>query len=1703
MTSISNEAAATLAGDKKQYADRLQQPLAIVGYACRLSGGIENPDDLWEMCTRRRTGWSEVPKDRFNQDAFHHPNPSKTGCLNPIGGYFLQDDITRFDASFFNISAQEATSMDPQQRLLLECTFEALESAGTPKESIAGRDIGVFIGGNFADYEVNNVRDVDTIPMFQATGCAPSLLSNRISYCFDFKGPSMTFDTACSSSLVALHSAVQSVRSGESESAIVGGARINLLPDFFVTMSLSQLFNDTGRVCAFDDRSQSGFGRGEGVGCIVIKPLDAALRDGDKIRALIAGSGVNQDGKTNGITVPNGTAQEELIRQVYSRAGIDPHQCGFAEMHGTGTKVGDPIEAASVNRALTKAGRSARDPLLIGSVKSNVGHLEGASGIVSVIKSAMMLEKGMALPNANYETPNPKIPMSDWHMKVLKSTKPFPRTKRFISVSNYGFGGTNAHAVLEKPPLRKMTTMAGFFGQQDDTPWKLFVLSANNQESLETRMRDMNVYVEQRPEVFEKLLAGNIAYTLGQRRSHLLYRIAIPARSSDELGQALASAKATSFRSVANPTLGFVFTGQGAQWAQMGSQLMQDSPVFKKALEEVDACLKQFGASFSIIDELAKDASESQVNSAHVSQPACTAVQIGLTAVLKSWGITAHGVTGHSSGEIGSAYAAGVLSLTDAMAAAYYRGQATLKLKANHPEVSGGMIAVGCGAEEAKTHIKTVSGYLTVACVNSPTSVTISGEKDAVLELEKKLNEQSIFNRVLKVDMGYHSKLMGLVADEYMSNIKSIVPKTDSNVVFYSSLLGRVAQPSELGPQYWVDNLTNPVLFDDAVKCMANADPEVRPNVLVEVGPHSALQGPVKDILKAVGPAAQKINYVPTLLRGKNATENLFNTAGALFTRGATVDFKTINFPITGGVHHVLIHDLPKYPWNHTVKYWHEARIPQKHIQRGSKRNDVLGVEASYSNAIEPTWRNIVRLDDIPWLRHHKMSGMNVFPLAGYMVMAIEAAYQRANTRGITFDKLDIREAVVSAALPLNDGVDTEMLITLRPLSDATRGYSDVWDEFRVCSWKNGSGWLEHCRGMVGAINAAKLEVGFDVEADQARNASVLKTKISDIISHSTEAVDSPKMYSLLTELGAEYGSTFQGLEKARGSWSAASGEIVVSDTAALMPKGHEAQLNVHPAFLDIFLQIVWPILGAGRPDGLGCLYMPTYVKRITVNRDMALQPGQRLKVYGQCEGTVNREKPQPTNFSMFATPMDDPEKTMIAFDNLTMTPVRAGDLSANVDARQVCYKQLWSPIEVEGERDAIAEEGKVVESNGASNGHSNGHANGNNAHAGAATPALVLEEPTVIISVSPNQNQLLKDVAANVGERLVSKPSVGVLSDDLSNKLVIVLATGGFEMQNLSEENFGHLQRLFLKSSSVMWIYRDDPSNEATPEANMAPGMMRSIRSETNAKLVSVGLGPNTGSTDISLSETVIDVLKTAWSDESVYKTDREFRVESGKIHIARYEHDESMNTFMGQQINEFVPYKQKFDQGERRLKMVVGSPGVLDTIHFVDEPAVPLGPQEIEIRVKATGMNFKDVVVSMGQLFQPYIGVECAGIVSSVGSEVTNVKVGQSVMAMSHGAYATFARCPATSAAVLPQNLTFESGSTVPVVFCTAYYGLYDLARMQPGEKILIHAAAGGVGQAAIMLAQYTGAEIFATVGSQEKKNFLMKTYKIPENR
>ncbi|KAK4211896.1 polyketide synthase [Rhypophila decipiens] len=1646
-------------------------PIAIVGMACRMPGNVSTPAEFWELCTRARSGYTEIPKERFNNARFYHPNPGKGGGSNPVGGSFLNVDLAAFDAPFFGLTEKEAISMDPQQRLLLECTFEALENAGIPKHTIVGKDVGVFIGGSFPEYESHLFRDSDTIPMHQATGCAYAMQSNRISHFFDLRGPSFTSDTACSSSMVAIHLACQSLRTGETSTALVGGCHLNMLPEFWISFSTCRLLSDTGRSFSFDNRG-TGFGRGEGCGMIVLKPLDQAIRDNDPIRAVIAGTGLNQDGKTPGITMPNGKAQEDLMRQVYGNFGLDPNACGFVEAHGTGTRVGDPIEATALHNVLGQK-RSVRDPLWIGSVKSNIGHLEGASGIAGVIKAALMLERGFILPNYDFKQPNPKIPWKEWNMKVPVTQRPWPRGKKYISVNNFGFGGTNGHVVLEAAPFRgQKHNVAG-----DDTPEKsgqgrkLYVLTANDKAALTQLLKNIVVYLEQRPEIFQMDLTSNLAYTLGQRRSLLQWRVAIPALNSFELIEAINGEKYTQGKEVEPLRLGFIFTGQGAQWYAMGRELYLQYPTFTKSIDRADKCLAALGSGWSLIEELHRDATTSKISEAHISQPSCTAIQLALVDLLRTWAIHPDAVAGHSSGEIAAAYAAGIIDFDSAMAIAYHRGRLIPILKEKFPDLRGRMMAVGGTKEEFLPIIEGLQEKeVRIACYNSPSSLTISGDEPALAELEKICEEKQLFNRRLVVDVAYHSHHMNLVAKEYRASIAHLPPPVPTKVRFHSSLHGHLIDGTELQSNYWVDNLTCAVRFNEALQSMLEPVGEHKygVNMLVELGPHSGLQGPIKQVLKEVGGNAPKIPYASALIRKRDSVETALELASSLFIKGANLNFSAINFPKSAKAP-TLLTDLPRYPWNYSSKYWQESRMTQMHKYNAGTRNDIIGTLANYSNELEPTWRNIVRLDDLPWLQHHKIQSLTMFPMSGFISMALEAASQRAAESNKEFSRFELKDVSVSKPLVIPDK-DLEMTITLRPHQEGTLVSSDVWQEFRICSWSQDQGWTEHCAGLVATTAGDDNEV--DSLGQSQDSAALFASARTSIDESQASTVLSKDMYETLSDLGVAYGPTFQGLETCQASDSYSLGEVTAQDVAKEMPNGFLTDCVVQPAFLESLIEMYWPIIGAGRRS-VNTIYLPSAVDHITISSritQLTKEPGSKLLAV--CKGQVSATNPKATKVDLLAVPGQDSLESIITVKGLTISPIIENDTQEDFNApRDLCYKLEWDPI------------------------------------LGSETPASALTAgmQIAIIHEDSNFQDLVANDLANALEQATGRlPEMGTLQTvDVSGKTCVFLnELHRTFLATMTADEFSTLQKTLTSLEGILWVVSGAYDKSLNPDANMVTGLSRTIRSETAMKFATLDLDGQTPLSEAGTAEAILKVFKAAFGSDASTTSELEFMERGGSFFTPRIVHDTDLNEYVHKETNPSVLEPTEFGEDGRALKLAVTGTGALDTIHFVDDQALesPLEADQVEFVVKAVGINFKDGLAAKGKLPIDESGIEASGIITAVGALVTTFKVGDRVAALTKGAFSTRTRTKDALAFKVPSTLSFEAAATLPLAYATAYYGLIDVGGLSEGETVVIHAAAGAVGQAAITLAQMVGAEIFVTVGNAEKKELLINEYGIP---
>lgn len=1017
---------------------------------------------------------------------------------------------------------------DPAQRLLMECTYEALENGGIPRERIAGTRTGVFIGGNYGEHRMSHMRDLDTMPSFDATGNQPAFLSGRLAYYFNLHGPTFTVDTACSSSLHALHLAVQSIRNGDSEAAVVGASNIITQPDVWVSMSMLRLFSDAGKTYAFDQRAKSGYARGEGCAVIVLKPVAQALKDNDHIFSVITHSGISHNGRTVGIVAPSPDEQEQLLRNVFTAAKINPREVGFFEAHGTGTKKGDPIEATAIYNAVGKH-FTKDEPLYIGSSKPNVGHLECASGLVSVIKGVLSLYYGFILPNADFDKENPEIPFQKWNMVVAKQQKPWPTNKKYACVNNFGFSGSNSTCILSGPPVHRKIEL-GEHGAYT-TP-RLFVLSANDEQALRTSIKELGIWLEQHAELYQTTMPRNLAYTLCQRRSHFPWRVSVVETICSGLAGSLNGHDLTPMRaSSEQPRLAFIFTGQGAQWYAMGRELLQTHPVYLDSIKRADEALRKVGAEFSIYEELTRDKETTKVGQAHVSQPICSAVQLALVDLLDSFGIKPGAVTGHSSGEIGAAYAAGALSFEGAMEAAYYRGQMIVELKKAHPELKGSMLAVGSGAVDCEPllqQINTSESKAVVACENSPSSTTISGDEAAIDRVAELFQKKGTFNRKLFVDVAYHSPHMALIAEKYLQAVSHIQPpdsRASSTVEFYSSLHARrLSSLSELGPSYWVNNLTQPVRFSTVLQHLISG---FRPDILLEVGPHAALKGPIMQTIKHlsspsrdtspstskpssgtsspnaanVAATATKLTYLSVLDRSKSAAQSALEATGALFTRGYQgIDWFNVNHNREEYERPDLVAGLYSYPWTRQ-SYWSESRIARQHRLKPFPRHDLLGVLADWSSDIEPTWRNILSARDLPWLKEYAVQGQGqrrrmVFPASGIISMVVEAAGQlhlmrrEGDVAAPEASKFEVKNLRVDEQLWLEDeDKEYEVLLTIRPGDDTGQP-----DAFRISSFEQSRGWQEHCTGFVRADSASPVRrqpLGLSRARDQSHSKTV------------------------------------------------------------------------------------------------------------------------------------------------------------------------------------------------------------------------------------------------------------------------------------------------------------------------------------------------------------------------------------------------------------------------------------------------------------------------------------------------------------------------------------------------------------------------------------------------------------------------------------
>ncbi|XRM46123.1 hypothetical protein ABZX51_009176 [Aspergillus tubingensis] len=1119
------------------------QPIAVVGMGMRLPGGVRTAEQFWDALIEKRDCSSEVPKSRYNVDGFY--SADKPGAVRTRRGYFLEDDyIGNADLSFFPaIPGFEMDELDPQQTLLMEVIWECMENAG--QTGWNGKDIGCYVGVFGEDWHELAAKETLSIPRVHAFANGAYTLSNRVSYQFNLKGPSATIMTACSSSLTALHEACQALNDGSCSSAIVAGTNMILTPSMTINMSDNTVLSPDGYCKAFDARA-NGYGRGEAVNAIYIKPLSQAIADGDNIRAVIRATSANYDGQSAKIFAPDIESQERLIRKAYQKAQIiDPSETGFFECHGTGTKIGDIVETTAIARVFGSRG------MYIGSVKTNFGHGEGASGLTGVIKAILSLERRIIPPNMHFAQPNPKIPFQKGRLAVPTQPIPWPSDrKERVSVNGFGIGGANAHVILDSWPTPRDEATESVPGHPHRS--HLLVVSAASERALQARCEAVRSYILEKPS-----LISDVAHTLGACREHLPYRTYMVASGNDTTDEPRLTQNASTSRT---NDIVFAFSGQGSQWCGMGRELMASFPGFKLDCLAMDQILQELPEppKWSIVDELQTLEDPQKMEEPVFSQTLSAAVQIALVNLLESWGIYPAAVIGHSSGEVAAAYAAKAIPLRTAIIVAYYRGLCAMSFP-----LSGGMAVVGLGINAVKKYLK---DGLVVACENGPETVNISGNRESLAAVvdQIKADNSDTFSKLLPIRVAYHSPDMKQAATVFRDLIEPYIVCNDNMIPLYSTLTGSVVNdPTQLSAGYWAANLESPVLFARAVESLLAAKKDIS-KTFIEVGPHSSLSAPLRQIIALHTSQANK--YIPTLLIDQDQARCLLQVAGELFSTGFVIDLEAIN----GKGHFVSC--LSPYPWDRQSLNWKESRLSRNWRFRQHPRHELLGSRTLESSDIEPSWRNLLSLVNVPWLGDHCVMGETQFPCAGYIGMINEAVRQISGMQDCT-----IRNLCIQAPLLLHQWEKMEIVTSAKPVKISDRVASASY-EFSIMSY-NGIEWVKHavCQAAAGT---AQLDLHLDSTHECAR------------------PVTSDFLYQELRKLGLEYGPAFRGLESIRAD------PLRYRATAVLRTEDTHA---VHPTTIDKGLQLLSVAASKGKSMQDSRPHVPVFVDTIQIGRNRPL----------------------------------------------------------------------------------------------------------------------------------------------------------------------------------------------------------------------------------------------------------------------------------------------------------------------------------------------------------------------------------------------------------------------------------------------------------------------------------------------------------------
>ncbi len=1602
------------------------EPIAIIGIGCRYPGGVRGADSFWDVLSSGRDAISHVPADRWDADALYDPDPKARGKICTRDGGFLEQ-VDQFDPWFFGISPKEAAGMDPQQRVFLEVCWEALEHAGQAG-SVYGTRTGVFAGVCSFDYAglkfaVNRPSAID--PYF-ATGNATCAVSGRTSYVLGLKGPSLSIDTACSSSLVSVHFASQSLRNRECEMALAGGVNLLLTPELSICFSQAGMLSPQGRCRTFDARA-NGYVRSEGCGVLVLKRLQDAIAAGDNVMAVIRGSAVNQDGPSGGLTVPSGPAQEEVVRLALASARLSADDISYVEAHGTGTSLGDPIEVNALVAALCQL-RRREDPLLLGSVKTNIGHAEGAAGVAGIIKVALALAHDRIPAHLHFETPNSHLNWEQLPVEVVSTLRPWPRErKRIAGVSAFGATGTNAHVIVGEAPVADRST-----SQPAGRSPQLLMISAKTPQALTALAGGYAAHLKRHASED----VADIGYSASVGRSHFRHRLAVAGASASELqdkllafqrGEKTAGAIAGE---AAAADVSFIFSGQGSQFAGMGQSLYRSEPVFREALDRCDAILSTH-LDRSIVAVMHTDTG-GLIDQTLYTQPGLFAFEYALSELWRSWGVRPAAVMGHSVGEYTAACVAGVFSLEDGLALIAARA----RLMQQTPV--GAMAAVFCTEAQASEAAAPYRQHLSVAAVNGPTLVVISGAVAAVDAVVARLDAAGVMSQRLQVSRAFHSPLMDGMMDAFQREAEKVTYAVPT-IGLVSNVTGRLERAAVANARYWVDHIRRPVMFAAGVKALYDHGHRR----FLEIGPKPTLVGMGKRCLPDDGGA----EWLASLRPERDDRDQLLDSLAHLYVCGAT------NGPQShqAGRRKVA---LPTYPFERK-RYWFSdgapASLPQ-HVPPSRLPGRRLHLPHSADVRFECEFSQAYP----PYIEDHRLFGELVVAGASHLSTLLLAARETFGT-----DRLLMKGVLLQQAMVIADGgkLDTQIILT----PDAGGGHAA-----KLVSGRPGeqdANWKLHVSATIIASPAAAGEAGDDMPADALARLSSMPA--------STRILSGPQVYDRVTAMGHHLGSSFQWIDSV---WRDGA-DIVARLAAPALPAASAIDFNDYiyfPGLIDSCIQpfcilgpeMVWGDRPGGDPDD--DIYVPFSIGQLVAHE----RAGAAGPMWCRTHFHASDDRGSLTGDVLL---FDDQGRLLLELREFRARRLSRAVLervaSAPDAASNWLYELVWSRLERTEAAAAASSDARhwLVLADGRGVGQ-------------RLAALLEARGKRCVIVEARSDGNAGADVApmtrALDGDvRYAGVVHLSGLDASLDDPAAAQQRAAGSALHVLQAIAALPAERrpggVWLVSAGAVAPDRDDPVRN--PQQAPLWGLGRVVNIEQpDLRAVNVEIGE--GGSEADLTSLCDELLHPSGHEQLAFRRG------------ARYAPRLAAMPAPAPDVSAPAPTP---------TTVKISAYGVLDNLASVPMQRRPPGPGEVEISIRATGMNFRDVLRALGMLkdfeaargygssAEMTFGFECAGTVVRAGAGVGHVRVGDNVVAALtfDGSLASYLTIDAAFVFAMPGRLSYEEAATLPLAYLTAEYGLRRLCSITRGDRVLIHAAAGGVGLAAVQIARAAGAEIFAT--------------------